>query len=334
MSNFPLLIEKNPEAVSWVNQVKSAYSRNRVFGKIVSSVIWSSATGPDGNELVPIGDPQDLVIKINTDRYPLLKGHDPGFPVGKVLRAQAFTSAGGLTFIAAILGFYADGARLSFRDFGFDPAAAVSSPPSLPLLPEGFWINLATDPRTVDSAWVEGVLRAAPVQVVQTELSYNAAESLQELINIVLPYLALVWNPFITSVATEAGKAAYAALYQWLRTVFGKLTDHRNPIVEIQSTYEECLISFILRGKNVRRLYMAHDALPVAAVQAAQLVENMKRTGNLPKRILYEFHQQDDKWFPSYAELEDGRLVTDNNILIAAEQLPSGLSLGIIRGKS
>jgi hypothetical protein len=32
---------------------------------------------------------------------------------------------------------------------------------------------------------------------------------------------------------------------------------------------------------------------------------------------------------PSYAELYDGRLVTDNNALIAIERLPSGLSLGL-----
>jgi hypothetical protein len=63
------------------------------------------------------------------------------------------------------------------------------------------------------------------------------------------------------------------------------------------------------------------------------LVANMKSLGVAPKQILYEFHTQDDKWFPSYAELCDGRFVTDNNILIAVEQLPPELSLGISRGK-
>jgi hypothetical protein len=59
----------------------------------------------------------------------------------------------------------------------------------------------------------------------------------------------------------------------------------------------------------------------------------MKREALAPKLIVYEFHSEDDLWFPSYAELHDGRLVTDNNLLIAVERLPTGLSLGLTRSK-
>jgi hypothetical protein len=187
----------------------------------------------------------------------------------------------------------------------------------------------------VPPAWVEDVLRSAPLRVEQSELSHNAAEWLQELIRVGLPYLALVWNPFVTTIATEAGKDTYAALHQWLRTVFGRLAECRSPVLELQSRQDECLVSFIFRGKDVNRLYVAHDSRPIAAAQAAQLIANMKKTGNSLKLLLYEFSPQDNKWFPSYAELNDGRVIIDNNTLIAIEQVPSvgSLSLGIIRRK-
>ena len=75
------LIEKSNEAVTWVNEIRAAYSGKSVFGKVESSVIWSDAKGPDGELLVPI-DPVTLVENINTTDYPLLNGHDPGFPLG------------------------------------------------------------------------------------------------------------------------------------------------------------------------------------------------------------------------------------------------------------
>ncbi|PNE11840.1 MAG: hypothetical protein CR217_06540 [Beijerinckiaceae bacterium] len=303
-----------------------------MFGKIVSSVVWSDATAPDGQQLVPV-DPLALAADINTNGFAFLKGHDPGVPLGKVLRAAVFTSPGGTKFVAAILGYYAGGNRLSFRDLGFDPATVVSSPSLLPALTDACWINFASDPREVESAWLEDVLSTAPLRVERIELSHNAAEPLQELIRVGLLFMALVWNPFITTIATEAGKDAYAGIHRWLRTLFEKLAERHNPVVEIQSYHDECQFSFIFRGTDVKRHYAAHDALPVAVAQAEQLAANMKSIGNTPKLILYEFHPQDDKWFPSYAELYDGRFVTDNNILIAVEQLPSGLSLGLSRGK-
>ena len=260
-------------------------------------------------------------------------GHDPGFPVGKVLAAEVFTSQDGETFIAAVLGFYEGGARLSFRDLRLDTAAAVSSPVRLPALTDDCWINVATDPREVEQAWLEDVLRAAPMRVERAELSHNAADPTHELIVVGLLFITLVWNPFITAVATEAGKDAYASLRLWLRTLFEKLAERRNPVVEIQSHHEGCQVSFIWRGKDVKRHFAAHDALPIAAAQADHLLTNMKGCGLDPKLIVYEFHPQHDIWFPSYAELQDGRLITDNSALIAVERLPSGLSLGLSLGK-
>jgi hypothetical protein len=89
-------------------------------------------------------------------------------------------------------------------------------------------------------------------------------------------------------------------------------------------------VSFVFRGTDVKRLYAAHDAMPGAAMSAVQMVRNMRAAGVEPRLILYEFHPKDDIWFPSFAEMEDGGLVTDNNILIAVENLPTQASLGII----
>jgi hypothetical protein len=328
---MPDLIADNAEAAAWVDQVKAAHCHNSAFGRIVGSVIWSDATGSDGELLVPI-DPVAIVAKINADWFPLLKGHDPGFPLGKVLAAAVFTSANGRKFVAAVLGFY-HGTRLSFRDLGFDLTLGVASPALLPPLTDAHWINLATDPKEIEPAWLEDVLRAAPMRVEWTELSHNAADPLLELIRINLPFILLVWNPFVTAIATEAGKDAYASTRRWLRTLLGKLAERRSPVLEIQSHHNECLISFLFRGTGVKRHYAALDALPAAAAQAKYLVTKMKDGDFAPKLVVYEFHPQDDIWFPSYAELYDGRLVTDNNILIAIEQLPSGLSLGVSRGK-
>lgn len=329
---LPDLVADNAEATAWADRAKAAYSGNDVFGNIAISVIWSDATGPNGKLLVPI-DPLALVANINTDGFPLLKGHDPGFPPGKVLTAALFTGSDGTKFIAAILGFYAGGKRLSFNDMGFDPAEPGSSPPQLPVLPDGCWVNFATDPREVEPAWVEEVVRDAPSRVERIPLSHNAADSAQELIRVGVPFMILVWNPFVTVIATEAGKDAYAGIRHWLRTLYSKLPKRQNPIVEIQSYHDGCQISFMLRGTDVKRLYAAHDAMPTAAASAQHLVANMKSRGFAPKLLVYEIDPQDSKWFPSYAELCDGRFVTDNNTLIAIEQLPSGLSLGIVESK-
>jgi hypothetical protein len=144
------LLAESPEAAAWVEQAKAALGREGVFGRIGGAVIWSDVTGRDGEQIVPI-DPYALVANINANSFPLLKGHDPGFPLGKVLAAEVFTSvADGTTFVAAVIGFY-NGARLSFRDLGLDSIPAIASPARLPALPDACWINLATDPREIES---------------------------------------------------------------------------------------------------------------------------------------------------------------------------------------
>lgn len=325
------LLAENPEAADWIDQAKVAFGRERAFGRITGAVIWSDAIGLNGEQLVP-ADPVALVASINADGFQLLKGHDPGFPLGKVLAAEVFTGADDTTFVAAVMGFY-KGARLSFRDLELDSIPAIASPARLPALPDTCWINLATDPREIELEWVDDVVRAAPIRVETTELFHNAADSLHELIRIGMLFTILVWNPFIKAIATEAGKDAYASMHRWLRHLFDKIAELRDPILEVQSHHNECYVSFILRGKDVQRHYAALDALSTAATQAQYLIANMKNRGFAPKLLVYEFHPQNDKWFPSYAELCDGRLVTDNNLLIAIEQLPPGVSLGLSRGK-
>ncbi|MGY3616202.1 hypothetical protein [Bradyrhizobium sp. USDA 10063] len=327
---MPDLLANSADACLWVEQIKQRHSATAIFGKVVGSVIWSDATGPDGELLVPI-DPVYIVDKINGDGLRLLKGHDPGFPLGKVLAAADFTSSSGERFVAAVLGLY-DGKRLSFRDLEVDTAPAPSSPAFLPAINNDCWINFAVDPREVDSQWIDDVLRTAPMPVKRIPLSNNAAESTTELIVIGVLFITLIFKPFVTTIATEAGKEVYVGVRNWLRMFLSKLSERKKPTVEIQSFHDDCQISFMFRGTGVKRHYDAHDALPDAAVQAQHLVKNMKWRGFHPKLIVYEFHSEDDKWFPSYAELHDGRLITDNRALIAIEQLPSGLSLGISLG--
>jgi|SRR5580704_4940921 hypothetical protein len=325
------LLEANPEAAAWVDQTKAALCGQGAFAETKGSVIWSDDTGPDGKQLVPI-DPEALVKEINTRGFPLFNGHDPGFPVGKVCAAALFHSADGTKFVAAVLGYY-NGTRLSFRDLGLDSIPAAASPPYLPPLPDACWINFATDPRQIGSDWVEDTVRSAPLRVQSTTSSLNAVDSPHDLVTIGVLFLVLVWNPFVTAIATEAGKDVYAGMRTWFRHLFNKVSELRDPILEIQAHHDDCYVSFILRGKDVQGHYEAHDALPIAAVQVQCLITNMKRRGLAPKRLVYEYHRQDDKWFPSYAELFDDRLITDNALLIAIEQLPSSLSLGLHNAK-
>ena len=330
ISESPSLLAGHTDANAWADSIKKAYLSNHVFDKLLTGVVWTNDVGEGGEPIVPI-DPSVLVEWINTDGLPLLKGHDPGFPVGRVLAAEAFTGSRGVKFVAAIFGYYSQEKLISFRDLGLDSTPAAHPPRSLPPLPDGTWIQLETDPREVDSGWLEDVIRDAPLRVERKELSHNAAEPLTELIRIGLPYIVLVWNPFVKSIATEAGKDAYAGICRWLQSLWEKLGSRRSPIVQVVAHQNGCQVSFLFRGNDVGINYTAHEALSVAAAQAAQLLTNMKERGVAPRSLVYEFESRDGKWFPSYAELRDGRLISDRNFLIAVEQMPSGLSLGISR---
>jgi hypothetical protein len=322
------LINDTPEASDWINRAITENSKNRVLGKIVSAVLWTDKPGPEGE---PVGgaDPSEIIEEINTKGWPMFRGHDPGYPVGRMLAANLFTSPSGVRFIAAILTLYEDGKRLSFGELELDPNPTVSSPSILNMLNDDCWLDFATDPREVDARWVNEVLLDAPLRVRRVELSHNAAETQAELIRISLVFLAIVWNPYVTAIASEAGKDTYAGIRQWLRNLWNKLAERRNPIVVLQSFQDGCEISFLFRGKDVKKHYDAHDALPIAAAQAAKLITDMKSKRAVPISLVYEYELC--HWFPSYAILNDGRLISDRNLLIAIEQLPTGLSIGICK---
>lgn len=320
------LLNDTPEALAWVDQTISTSSKEGALGTIVSAVLWTDDVCPDGE---PVGgdDPSALINEINAQGLPMFRGHDPGFPVGRTLAAKLFTGPGGVKFVAAILTLYEDRQRLSFSKLGIDPSPVVSSPTMLQSLGNDCWMSFATDPREVDKQWVDEVLADVPLRVERVELSHNAAEPQSELIRITLAFVALVWNPFVTTIATEAGKDVYAGIRQWLRGVWNKLAQRRSPIVVVQSSQDGCEVSFLFRGKDVKRHYDAHDALPMAAVQAAKLIAGMKSNQLAPISLVYEF--EEGRWFPSYAILKGGQIVSDRNLLIAVEQLPKSLSIGI-----
>jgi hypothetical protein len=322
------LVARSPEAEAWIDQMTAAHEGGPTFGQVVGSVIWSDATDANGELLLPV-DPADVIAKINARPFPLLMGHDPGRPVGKVLAAEVFRTTDGSLFVAAVLGLYGGAPRLRFADLGLDIEAPGTFPLSLPDLPADFRYDVAADPKEVETAWLEALAQSAPVRVRRQELSHNAAEPTQSLIIIGTLFATLVWNPFVTTFAKEAGKDAYAAVREGLKHLLTRLSELKNPVIEIQSHHQGCDVSFILRGKNVARAYTAHEALPEAAARAERLIARMIASRVAPVRLVYEFHTSQDRWYPSYAELDDGRIVTDDMALIAAENLPTGLSLGL-----
>jgi len=325
------LLNQTPAARDWVDNAIQRHSAG-VFGTLLPSVIWSDARDDDGELRVPI-DPVALVTQINGAPYTLFHNHDPGQPKGQIVEAATFETEDGKKFVAAILGYYAGGDVLDFRGLGLDTKALGAPPTSLPELPNNCWIQFAADPREVDAAWLDQVISDAPLRIERTELSHNAADSAHELIRIGLVYLAIVFSPFFTSIATEAGKDTYAAIHAWVRKLIQRLADRRDPILAIHAHQDGCQVSFILRGKDLKPHYAAHDALPGAAAQAAQLIAKLKALRMPARELVYEFDKEVSIWHPSYAVLNDNRIITDNKTLIAIEQLPKGLSLGLSRGQ-
>lgn len=325
------LIERTPEAAAWATEEKAKRSSGGVFDHVRSAVIWVDEPGPN-HEAIGGSDPTALVTEINEVGQPLFRQHDPGNLLGRVVAAKTFVAPDGIRFVAAVLGFYGERTRLRFSDLGVDPALPASQPSMLPALPGEPWLVVATDPREVDSEWVDALLEDPPLRVKRQRLSHNAAESVSELIVVGLPYLLVVWNPFVTAIAQQAGKDAYAATHGWMRKLWAKLQERRNPKVEFQSFRDGCAVSFMFRGKNVKELYAAHDSLSAAAAQAASLIKGIKAKDERPTSLLYEFDPDAARWFPSHVVLEDGRLVKDRALLIAVEQLPTGISLGLLIG--
>jgi len=320
-------LNESTEATDWLNTAKLRHSTGK-FGSIVPAVIWTDEKNDIGEYIIPI-NPSELVAGINKNPYILLHNHDPGIPKGKVLESAEFQTKAGRKFVVAVIGFFVGGDVLSFSNLNIDTEASAPLPKTLPALGKDFWIELAVDPREVEYAWVENLAYDPLFQVKRSKLSHNSEEILQELIRVGLPYVLIVWNPLVTSIATEAGKDIYAAGHAWLLKLLGSISDKRNPVIDIQSFQDGCNISFILRGKNIEKHYAAHSSLASAATQAAQLVKNLKERGTPASELKYEFNGEAKRWFPSFAILNDGRIVTDNPSLIAIEQLPTGLSLGL-----
>ncbi|MEK2602501.1 hypothetical protein [Burkholderia arboris] len=318
-------------ARKWVSEAMLRHS-NGIFGTVVPAVIWADVRGDDGKLVVPV-DPQILVDEINSTPYALLHGHDPGRPKGKILECANFETEDGRRFIAAVFGYYAGGSVLNFRGLGCDAEELALPPAVLPALPDSAWIDFAADPREVDEEWSMRATSDAPLPVTRARLSHNAADSVNELIRVGVPYLLLVWNPLITAIASEIGKGTYAAFKTWLQKLLDKLAERRDPILSLDSHQGDCDVSFLLRGKDVGQLYAANEALSDAAAQAARLIAKLKERGTAARQLVYEFDKGACKWYPSYAVLNDDRIVTDNVELIAIENLPSNLSLGLNLGK-
>lgn len=312
---------------------ESAIRRNsgRPFGNLVAGVIWSDARGEDGELLVPL-DPVDYVARHNSDWQLLLNGHDPGRPLGQVLEAAHFESDSGEQFIVAILALYAGSDVLNFKDLGIDTTKRNSPPAQLPTLPGGLWIELATDPREIEFEWLDRVSEQAPLPIKRTELSHNAAEAPHELIGVGLLFMTLAWAPFLTSVASEAGKDTYASIRKWLGSLVEKLSDRRNPVLDIHSHHNGCQVSFLIRGKEVKPNTDALEAITDAASQAESLISKLKKQGAAPKKLVYEFDKKASLWYPSYAILHDDRILTDSVELLAIEKLPRSISIGLKRG--
>ncbi len=282
---MPDLVESSPRATAWMTENLAARENGNVFGRLASSVIWSDATDSNGSLLVPI-DPAQLAAEINASPFPLLLGHDPGRPLGKVLAAEVFESPTGEVFVAAVLGLYERIPMLGFHDLGFDTAGDSPSPESLPALPANLRLEIAADPREVDEELLAELTRETPVPIDFQKRSHNAAEAAQTFVAISVLFMALVWNPFVTTLASEASKDAYAALKNWLKKVTARLSERRNPVIEVQSHHGGCCISFMFRGQEVARHYKAHEALHAAAARAAHLLFQMKASSLNPVRLV------------------------------------------------
>ncbi|NQD80990.1 hypothetical protein HP436_12465 [Pseudomonas sp. CrR14] len=320
-------ISQSPAALEWTRSAIERHSSG-VFGTLKPAVIWSDTTDEQGELLVPV-DVSALVVSVNSHPYLILHEHDPGRPKGQVLECASFETTEGRTFVAAVLGFFAGGDVLRFKELDLLNGETVTSPEVLLPIPPNARIHISTDPREVDRAWLDSVVSDAPILIERASLSHNSADSFQELIRLGIPLALLVWNPFITTIATEAGRDTYLAVHKWVRGLFSRLTEHRAPVLEIRTYKAGCQVAFLIRGKDINRHYAAHEALPTAAAHASKLVDKLRERGLPGRELIYEFGGETPRWFPSYAVLQDGRIVADSTELIAIEHLPASLSLGL-----
>ena len=80
-----------------------------------------------------------------------------------------------------------------------------------------------------------------------------------------------------------------------------------------------CQVSFLFRCKDEKQHDAAHDALSGAAAQAALLIAKLKARGMPVRHLIYEFDKEGLFWVPSYAVLNDNRIIIGAEVLIAIE---------------
>jgi hypothetical protein len=325
---LPSLVDDCPEAEAWIDTAVAAHQATGIYGRLAGSVVWSDHHGADGKAILPL-DPAELVAKINVEAFPLLHEHDPGRPIGKVLEAAHFKTRTGQRFVAAILGFYDPSSLHSFAALGLDGNPLGDVPAILPALPTDFRITLAADPREVSAATMAVIVEGLEAPIEFEERSHNAADAVSQLIVIGLPFALLVWNPLITTLGQEAGKDLYKQGRKALLSILERVSILDNPLVEIQSFQHGCFVSFLIRGREEGMHVAANAALPEATARAHKLIESVIEAGEKPVRLVYEYNRVSARWSASFLELADGRLVSDTLALIAAELLPTGLSLGL-----
>jgi hypothetical protein len=329
--SMPTLLDDVPEATAWVEHTKAEYAGGGIFAKLRGAVLWTNDVDADGNLLVE-ADPAVVAAEINARGQPVFAGHDPGFPLGKAVAARVFATPGGRTFLGAVVGFYDQNGVRSFSALGIDPAAEAELPKYLADPRPDYPLVLGADPREVEEQWFQDLTQNPPFPVHRVGLSNNAADPANELIRVGLQYAILVWNPFVTTLASEAAKKIFAGIHGWLRRLLEKMQSRRNPVLVLQSQHADCPVSFIFRGKDIASLYAAHEALPLAAAQAAKLAIAFQGRGIAVSSIVYEFAPKIPKWFPAYVQLTDGRLISDTITLVAIEQLSLNVSIGLVLG--
>jgi hypothetical protein len=89
-------------------------------------------------------------------------------------------------------------------------------------------------------------------------------------------------NPFVTQIARETGKDAYAGVRAWLQLVITKLSTLNNPILVMESWQDGCHVMFILRGNSVGQHYAAP---PSARKDDASPSRPFQPTGGLMEPI-------------------------------------------------
>lgn len=322
------LVSDCPEAELWLASEMAAQTDKDIYGHIKASVIWSDARDEKGNIITPF-DPAEIVAKINQSPLPLQHDHDAGRPLGKVLQAAHFRTRAGASFVAAVLGFYDQKNVARFETLGIDVLETAPTPLTLPSLPENFRLVVEADPKEVSSKAISNIVGDLGALVQVERRSHNSADVLQQVLAITALFTVLVWNPFVKTIAEEAGKDAYKAARDGLKQLIERAGLLNKPLVEIHSHQGDCTVSFIIRGKGKGRYARANASLSAAALQARRLIDNLLDAGVAPVRMVYEFGLEEEIWSPSFVELSDGRLLSDSLVLIAVENLPVGLSLGL-----